>query len=155
MTSRNPGQSRSRQAIQALLKLREIQNDDAGLKVRQKQAEITRSEQEIARLRSRRDNVIRRGGERVLEERLLLDALMKLLLRRKEEHARLCEEAEVLMQRYLEATSKRDAVRSLESREARRTGAVRDRRKEQIAGDQAAARRLLDRVGPGEEPCAD
>lgn len=146
---------RSIRAIEALLRLRDIEDRSASVKVRLKQMEITRIQDGLKGLTARRGAVIRRGGAHVLRERLLLDALMKITLERGRELKSLKSEAASLLGEYREARNRRDAVSSLRDRRLAESEARISRRQEEAAGDAAATRIALEREKQEGEPCAD
>lgn len=133
--------ARSRQALDSLLRIREIEDQGARLSLYEVQAEIARVEAEIAALQERRESVIRRGGGHVLRERRLLDEIARLSLRKARELDVLRGEAEGLVKAYLEARSNKDAVRSLRDRSVEKARVESERIADQSACDLAASRR--------------
>jgi flagellar biosynthesis chaperone FliJ len=146
---------RQLRAITALLRLREKQSQDAGVRLGRKHVEVALVEREIDRLRKRRENVVRRGGAQVLRERLLLDALMAIVIERRRDLGALRGEAGRLLEEYREARGRRDAVEALRRKEWRRIESVLERRADEAASDLAAARKIREAQIAEEAPCAD
>ena len=147
--------TRSLRSLDALLQLREKQNQDAGVKLRRKHMQISRVERELAYLKKRRDNVIRRGGAQVLRERLLLDALMTIVLERQQELQALRADAAELLEGYRETRSRRDIVESLHERQRTRMEVMAERRTDEAAADLAATRKFREGRPYQEESCED
>jgi hypothetical protein len=134
------GDGRSRRALGALLKIREIEDQGVRLSLHQKQAEIARVEEEMAVLRKRRESVIRRGGGEVLRERRLLDEIARLSLRKARELEALRREAEGLIEAYLATRKNKDAVKLVHDRLEAKAEVESERRADQASCDLAASR---------------
>ena len=128
-------------AVKALLRLRDLEDRDAKVKLQKKQMEIHRVAREIASIKKRRENVIRRGGAHVLRERLLLDALMELLRRRSEVLGRLKVQAGLLLEKYQEAKGRKDALANLHARKREEREYHMMRRADELAGDTTSVRK--------------
>ena len=128
----------STRAVEALLRVSEIEDHKAREALLLKQRQVRELEIELSALRKRRDSVIRRGGAHVLHERLLLDALLKIALKRNRELKLLEEKATLLLETYREANQRKKAVSELRERLRLEREMVAARRGEEAAGDLAA-----------------
>lgn len=155
MRSEAGGDTRSREALKALLRIREIEDQEVRSRLHEAQAAIAQLEGEIAALKRRRDGVIRRGGGQVLRERRLLDEIMRVTLRKARELETLRLEAFRLVEEHLEARNRKDAVRSLRDRRRAEVETERERRRDQAACDVAAARKARGRREEREAPWED
>lgn len=150
-----PGAERagSERAVEALLRLREIEDQDARLRLQQIHMDVARLEREIFLLERRCESVVRRGGDRVLHERILLDALLRITLERRRELKDRKHEAEGVLEEYLRVKGQKDAVHSLQKRRRLEREALEERRADEVACDMAASGNLRDIGDCREGPC--
>jgi hypothetical protein len=155
MTQPRAAESRSLRAIDALLRLRDLKGRKTKAKLQLKKAEISRARAEIELLRRKRDLVLRQASGRVLQQRLYSDALTRIVLERRRELERLEAEAAVLIESYLEAKGRRDAVSRLRDRRVLDKETLMERRSEERAQDAAAARSAGASAAREEDPCEE
>lgn len=126
--------------MDALLRLKEVQDQKSREAFVEKQRQVADLEQEIAALRARRDAVVNRSGGHALHERLLLDALIKRSVERTRVLDTLREEADALLNDYRQTTNSKKAVSALQARRASEQEKLVLRRGEEAANDLAASR---------------
>jgi flagellar biosynthesis chaperone FliJ len=149
-----PGSYAAR-AVDALLRLREIEEQKSRETLLFKQKEVWELERELDRLRERRDSVLARGGAGILAERLLLDALLQAILRRNRELESLRKDARQLIDRFRTANQKRKAVGELREKQKVERETNLERRLEEAAGDLAATRLLAENRRREVDACHD
>jgi hypothetical protein len=126
-----------------LLKLRDIEHRQAKRRLQDKQVRIAEMNGDIERLKRSRDAVIRRGGGRVLRERLLLDAILR----------RTTSEAQGLLLDYREAKKRRDVISEARDREVQEREARAERAADLVACDAVAGRKAREAGHREEEAC--
>ncbi len=137
---------RRTEAVKALLKVRDAEHRQAKGRLQKKRIEVRSLELEIDRIRKRRGELAMRRGSDVLKERLLLDALVKAVLERKEKLAAASLQAAVLLAEYRDARARKDAAGALRARREAELERALERKSEEAATDMAAARGLRDRA---------
>jgi len=155
MTQPGAAESRSLRAIDALLRLRDLKGRKAKAKLQLKKAEISRARAEIESLRRKRDLALRKASGRVLQQRLFSDVLTRIVLERKREVDRLEAEAAALVESYLEAKGRRDAVSRLRDRRVQEKETLMERRSEERAQDAAATRSARISAAGEEDRCEE
>jgi hypothetical protein len=130
---------RSSRALEALLKQRDLQTEDARGRLARKQQEIALLHAEVVGLERRRSGILERTGD-VLRSRIALDAIIDLLLGRRRRLRALRSEALRLLEAYRESSARRDAVRHVRDRRVEEAETVRRRRVDEMVTDLAAAR---------------
>lgn len=142
-------------ALEALLRLREMEHQGAKVRLQLKQAEVVRLEQEIALLRKRRNDVIRRGGAHDIKDRLFLDGLMRSLLERKRELEALRQELSASLGAYRTAKSRKEVVSRVKDRRRAEVELALARKEDIQASDLSATRKMRERREREEDPCED
>ncbi|MBI4602750.1 MAG: hypothetical protein HY721_12405 [Planctomycetes bacterium] len=145
--------SRPLKAVDALCRLREVEDRQARGRLYTKRTEIARLQREIEHLKARRERAGQRRGPDVLRDRLLLDALVKVSLERRRALEALGLQAAVLLEECREAHARKDAALRLKERRRAEEEIRASRRAESSVADLAAALRA--REGRGEEGSCD
>jgi hypothetical protein len=136
-----------------LLKLRDIEHRQAKRRLQDKQVRIAEMNGDIERLKRSRDAVIRRGGGRVLRERLLLDAMTQNEIEKRRVLRRTTSEAQGLLQDYREAKKRRDVISEARDREVQEREARAERAADLVACDAVAGRKAREAGHREEEAC--
>ena len=132
-------------AVDALLRVSEIEDHKARKAYLAKLRQVREVEAQLGLLQKRRDSVLRRGGALFLHERILLDALLKITLERKRDLERLQAQATALLDAYRAANGRKQAVSELRRKRRSERDLAAARRGEEVAGDLAADRIVRDR----------
>ena len=142
-----------RAAEDSLHLLRDMEAREAKAKLRMAQARISAQLLELVRLRRRRETILKRGGASVLEDRLLIEALVRRRIEKTRELEGMTAQAAILLARYREARDRRDAVARLRERRRLEREAVAERRSDEAAGAAAAWRIISERDEREEGSC--
>lgn len=134
--------------MEALLRLKEVQDQTSRDAYLDKQRQVTALEQEIGALRARKDAIVNRSGGHALHERLLLDALIKRMVERTRVLDALRRESEALLDSYRQTANSKKAVSALQARRSSEQAQLDVRRDEEVASDLAASRGSKRRLGP-------
>ncbi len=141
--------------MDALFRVRDVEERQAGARLRAKRMEILKLRTELESLRERRNAVLMRHGGEVLRERLLLDALFKLSLDRSRQIDALSLQSAVLLGDWRQAKTRKDAAEDLRQRRHRERELVATRREDQATAMLAAARSQREKTLHEEEPCEE